>query len=114
MAESTVESLATTLAQPKQDWKAVATVLLSLLVFVSGIAWAVIGQNLRAASKELESNTKKVSVIEAAHAQLEQRVIVTDKRMDDLLGEIKSINSKVGTVAESQARMEGYILGQKK
>ncbi len=114
MAESTADNIATVTASVKQDWKAVATLLLSLLVFVSGIAWVVVGNNLRAASKELETNTKNIATAQAAQSAIETKAIVVDKRMDDLLTEIKSINTKVGTVAESQARMEGYILGKNK
>ncbi len=114
MAESTAENIATVATSVKQDWKAVAMLLLSLLVFVSGVAWVVVGNNLRAASKELETNTKNVASLKADQSAIETKAILVDKRMDDVLAEMKAINSKVGTVAESQARMEGYILGQKK
>lgn len=114
MPESTTESLAATIVPVKQDWKAIATLLLSALIFVSGVTWAVSGQILRGASKELETNSKEVAVLKSAQNASEQKAIIIDKRMDELLLEIKSINSKVGTVAESQARMEGYILGKNK
>jgi hypothetical protein len=113
MPEETVESLATAIAPAKQDWKAVATLLLSALIFVSGVTWVVSGQILKAANKELQDNTQKVIAIESKQALYDQKVIAADKRLDDVLTEMKSLNQKVGTVAESQARMEGFILGKK-
>ncbi len=114
MAESPVENLAIVTTSVRHDWKAVATLLLSLLVFVSGVAWVVVGNNLRAAAKDLEMNTKNIATLKADQAAIETKAILVDKRMDDVLAEMKAMNAKVGTIAESQARMEGYILGKNK
>ena len=113
MPESTTESLATAIAPVKQDWKAVATLLLSALIFVSGVTWVVSGQILKGASKELQTNTEKVIVLESKQAIYDAKVVVADKRLEEVLLEIKTMNQKVGTVAESQARMEGFMLGRK-
>lgn len=113
MADTTVENVASAVTPISKDWKAVATLLFAVLVFVSGIAWAVSGNILRGATRELETNSKKISVLESANQTLEQKQIVVDKRVEEILVEIRAMNTKVGTVAESQARMEGYILGKK-
>ncbi len=114
MADSTAESLATVIVPVKQDWKAVATLLLSALIFVSGVAWVVSGQILKGASKELQDNTQKVIVLESRQAIYESKVVVVDKRLEEVLAEMKALNQKIGTVAESQARMEGFIIAGKK
>jgi|SRR5688572_934873 len=112
--EDTAERIATVIAPVKQDWKAVATLLLSALIFVSGVAWVVSGQILKGASRELDNNSKDVAILKSAQNATEQKALIVEKRMDELLLEIKSMNTKIGTVAESQARMEGYILGKNK
>ncbi len=113
MPESATESLATVIVPAKQDWKAVATLLLSALIFVSGVTWVVSGQVLKGASKELQDNTQKVIALESKQAIYDSKVIIADKRLEEVLSEMKTLNQKVGTVAESQARMEGFILGKK-
>lgn len=113
MPESTTESIATVIPPVKQDWKAVATLLLSALIFVSGVTWVVSGQILKAAAKDLQNNTEKILVVESKQAIYDQKIIASDKRLDEVLTEIKAMNQKTGTIAESQARMEGFILGKK-
>lgn len=112
MAE-TAESLATVIAPAKQDWKAVATLALSALLLLSGLTWVVTGQILRGAQRDLQENTAKIAAIESKQAVYDQKVVTTEKRIDECLAELKLLSQKVNGVAESQARMEGFMMGKK-
>lgn len=98
----------------KSDWKAVVSLLIAALAFSAIVTWGVTGYVLHGADSQIKSNSEKVIALEAKQVLFTSQITSLEKRQDEVLTEIKGVSVKLSGVAESQARMEGVILGSKK
>ena len=114
MTSATSEQVLAATRSIKQDWKAIASLLLAILTFVTGVVWMISGHILKAAALDVETSAKKIIAIESKQALTDQMVLSQSKRLDDVLAEVRSVSLKINSVAESQARMEGVLMGSKK
>jgi cell division protein FtsX len=114
----TAENLHSTTKVIKNDWKSLATLLVTVLTFVVGITWMITGYVLKGAASEIKNNTEKVVLIEARQSLTDSQLANLTKRQDEVIAEIrndmKTMTTKINSVAESQARVEGVIIGSKK
>lgn len=98
----------------KTDWKSAVSLLLACLFFVAAVAWGMAGYVLRGADNQIQSSTARIISLESRQSLFDQQIVQVNKRQDEVLVEIKGVSKKLSDVAESQARMEGVILGSKK
>jgi hypothetical protein len=102
----------------KNDWKSLVSLLLTALIFVGGVTWMVTGYIVRGAASEIKSHTEKINSIESRQSIIENQFMLIAKRQDEVFSEIKAdmktMSTKLNSVAESQARVEGVIVGSKK
>jgi len=97
----------------KGDWKSVASLLLALLIFVSIAVWGITGYVVRGADTAIRDNADRVMALESHQILVDSQISNADLRQREVLAEIKEIKAKLNSVSESQARMEGAILGRK-
>lgn len=109
----TPESIVSAVKVVRTDWKSAVSVLLASLFFVAAIAWGTAGYVLRGADNQIQTSTARIIVIESRQTLLDQQVSQLNKRQDEVIEGIRLVSTKLNTVAESQARMEGVILGRK-
>lgn len=98
----------------KSDWKSVASLLLAVLIFAAAVTWGMAGYVLRGADNQIRSSSEKIIAMESRQTLFESQITNLNQRQGEVLVEIKGVSNKLNAVAESQARMEGVILGSKK
>lgn len=97
----------------KSDWKSVASLLLAALFFVVTVTWMITGYVVRGADTQIKANTMGLAEMDSRQKLFDSQVKSLEKRQDEILLEIKSVSVKVSSMAESQARMEGVLIGKK-